>query len=125
MRAHRCDQCFVVQHQRDLDRTKRDNHPAHKNPRNGQVMGRITDTALEEVPFIRASVPEGVLIPSDEHLITVLEASLYEDPQALGIDGLLVSNELLVGKEADAGPPPQHGSSPFDEEMLTISIQPK
>jgi len=96
-----------------------------KNPRNGQVMGRITDTAAEEVPFIRASVPEGVLIPSDEHLITVLDASLYEDPQALGIDGLLVSNELLVGKEADAGPPAQHDSSSFEEEMLTISIQPK
>jgi hypothetical protein len=98
---------------------------SEKNPRNGQVMARITDTALEEVPFIRASVPEGVLIPSDEHLITVLEASMYEDPKALGIDGLLVSNELLVGKEADTGPPQQDDRTPFDEEMLTISIQPK
>lgn len=36
--AHRFDQRFVVQHEGDLDRTKRDNQRAHENPRNRQVI---------------------------------------------------------------------------------------
>ncbi|HEU4554852.1 MAG TPA: hypothetical protein VFS25_18530 [Chitinophaga sp.] len=96
-----------------------------KDARTGQVTARITDTAEVEVPFIRASVPEGVLIPSDDHLITIIESPLYEDPQPLGIDSLQVSRELLVGDQSSEGAPDRQPGAVFEEEMLTISIHPK
>ncbi len=75
-----------------------------KHPRTGQITACITDTAVDERPFIRVSVPEGVFIPSSEHLITVLPELLYEDPVPLGIQGLEVGDELLIGKDQDTGP---------------------
>jgi len=96
-----------------------------KHPRTGQVTACITDTALDDRPFIRVSVPEGVFIPAAEHLISILPEPGYEDPAPLGIQGLEVGDELLVGKDHDTGPPPQPPPDPFDEELLTITIHPK
>ncbi|GAA0553609.1 baseplate J/gp47 family protein [Chitinophaga japonensis] len=95
-----------------------------KHLRTGQVTACVSDTALDDAPAIYASVPEGVLVPTQEHLITVLDHRAYEDPQALGIDGLQVGDELLVGKDLETGTA-RHMADPFDEEMLTISIHPK
>jgi hypothetical protein len=66
-----------------------------------------------------------VFIPSSEHLITILPGPAYEDPVPLGIHGLEVGDELLVGKDEGAGPPGQPPPDPFDEEVLTITIHPK
>lgn len=96
-----------------------------KHPRTGQITARITDTALDDKSFIRVSVPEGVFIPSPEHLITVLNEPVYEDPAPLGIVGLEVGNELLIGKEQEGNHPERPPADPFDEEMLTITIHPK
>ncbi len=96
-----------------------------KNPRTGQVTARIIDTALDDNPFIRVSVPEGVFVPSQEHLITVLPEPAYVDPVPLGIESLEVGDELLIGKELDTGRAQGLPHDPFDEEMLTITIHPK
>jgi hypothetical protein len=96
-----------------------------KHPRTGQLTARITDTGLDDKPFIRVSVPEGVFIPSPEHLITVLHEPVYEDPVPLGILGLEVGDELLVGKDQEINPSAPPPADPFDEEMLTITIHPK
>ncbi len=96
-----------------------------KHPRTGQITACITDTALDDRPFIRVSVPEGVFIPSSEHLISILPEPGYEDPAPLGIKGLEVGDELLVGKDQDGGTPGQLPPDPFDEEVLTITIHPK
>lgn len=96
-----------------------------KHPRTGQITACITDTALDDRPFIRVSVPEGVFIPSGEHLITVLQEPAYEDPVPLGIRGLEVGDELLVGKDQDARAEDRQPPGPFEEEVLTITIHPK
>src|SRR6266542_2923140 len=36
--AHRFEQCFIMERQRDLNRTKGNDQTAHKHPRNGQVI---------------------------------------------------------------------------------------
>jgi hypothetical protein len=95
------------------------------NPRTGQITARITDTATGDIPFIKVSVPEGVFVPAYEHLITVLEDPGYEDPTPLGILGLEVGDELLVGKDGGTRPEDKPPANPFDEEMLTITIHPK
>jgi hypothetical protein len=46
--------------------------------------------------FIRGSIPEAVLIPSDEHMFTVIEEAEYSEPLEIGIGSLKISQELIV-----------------------------
>ncbi|NLR56889.1 hypothetical protein HGH93_02165 [Chitinophaga polysaccharea] len=91
----------------------------------GNMVAMATDTAIDDLQEIRPSLSQSVLIPSTEHLITVLHAPEYKEPQVLGIDALKISNELIIGNHPVNFTPvddrPDH--SP-DEEMLTISITP-
>ncbi|ASZ12276.1 hypothetical protein KTO58_13340 [Chitinophaga pendula] len=95
------------------------------HPFNGRKIGHVIDTAQGDIPFIRPSVAEGVLIPSDQHLITVLgDKYEYQEQQPLGIGMLQIHDELLIGKAKQASPPPEIIPREIldQEEMLTITI---
>jgi hypothetical protein len=76
----------------------------------GEYNSEIVDSAISNVEFIRGSVPEAVLIPADDHLITVQKDMVYEEPSKVGIGSLPVGDELLI--------------SGHDEDRNNISTQP-
>ena len=96
-----------------------------KDEDTGRIMAFATDTAAGDLQQIRPSLPQAVLIPSEEHLITILNAPEYKEPQPLGIDALKISNELIIGNDHPAITATNtREDHPADEEMLTIAIIP-
>lgn len=69
--------------------------------RTGEHNSKILDTAVDNVEFIRGSVPEAILIPADDHLITVQKNLVYADPSKVGIGSLPVGDELLISGGED------------------------
>lgn len=67
----------------------------------GEHNSKIFDTAINKVEFIRGSVPEAILIPADDHLITVQKNLVHADPSKVGIGSLPVGDELLISNGAD------------------------
>ena len=67
-----------------------------KDPVTGELKGAMIDSAVDAVEFIQGSVPEAVLIPSDHHLIGLLEGDDYSEPSPKGIGDFYVGDELLV-----------------------------
>ena len=96
-----------------------------KDEDTGAITAYSTDTATGDLQEIVPSLPQSVLIPSKEHLITVLRSAEYKAPQPLGIDALKISTELIIGNDHPAitatAQRPDHAA---DEEMLTISLLP-
>lgn len=91
----------------------------------GRLTAFATDTAAGDLQEIRPSVPQAVLIPSQEHLVTILRAPEYREPLPLGIDALKISNELIIGNDHPPATPTNiRNDHAADEEMLTISISP-
>jgi hypothetical protein len=64
--------------------------------RTGEYGAAIIDSAVDNVSFLRGSVPEAVLIPSEDHLITVMKDLVYEQPMEVGIGSLPVGSELSI-----------------------------
>ncbi len=96
-----------------------------KDEDTGVVTAFSTDTAIGDLQEIVPSLPQSVLIPSKEHLITVLRSPEYKAPEPLGIDALKISNELIIGNDHPAiTVTPQRQDHAADEEMLTISLLP-
>lgn len=96
-----------------------------KDEDTGVLTACSTDTATGDLQEIVPSLPQSVLIPSKEHLITVLRSPEYKTPQPLGIDALKISSELIIGNDhpviTATAQRPDHAA---DEEMLTISLLP-
>lgn len=95
------------------------------HPLNGRKIGHVVDTAQGDIPFIRPSVAEGVLIPSEQHLITVLgDKYEYQEQQPLGIGMLQIHDELLIGKGKQVVPALEIIPREIleQEEILTITI---
>jgi hypothetical protein len=67
-----------------------------RNFRTGEYGAAIIDSAVDNVSFLRGSVPEAVLIPSEDHLITVMKDLVYEQPMEVGIGSLPVGSELSI-----------------------------
>lgn len=96
-----------------------------KDEDTGVLTAFATDTATGDLQEIRPSLPQSVLIPSKEHLITVLRSAEYKTPQPLGIDALKISCELIIGNDHPAiTATDQRPDYAPDEEMLTISLLP-
>lgn len=66
------------------------------NERTGEILTGMNDPGRNNINFIRGSVPEAVLIPSDEHMFTIMDEAEYADPQEIGIGNLAISEELIV-----------------------------
>ncbi|SKC95210.1 hypothetical protein SAMN05660461_0289 [Chitinophaga ginsengisegetis] len=96
-----------------------------KDEDTGMVTAYSTDTAIGDLQQVTPSLPQAVLIPSKEHLITVLRSPEYKEPEPLGIDALKISSELIIGNDHPViTPTDQRPDHATDEEMLTISIMP-
>ncbi|MGF6930301.1 hypothetical protein QFZ48_005801 [Chitinophaga sp. W2I13] len=96
-----------------------------KDEDTGMVTAYCTDTAIGGLQQVTPSLPQAVLVPSKEHLITVLHSPEYKEPEPLGIDALKISNELIIGNDHHViTPTDQRPDHATDEEMLTISILP-
>jgi len=67
-----------------------------QNERTGETLYGMNDLVKNKMNFIRGSVPEAVLIPSDEHLFTVMEEAEYSEALEIGIGSLKISQELIV-----------------------------
>ncbi len=76
----------------------------------GKFNAAIVDSAAGNITFIAGSVPEAVLIPSDNHLITVLKSPEYVLPEVLGIGSLSVGDELTESSRQ------YRGESPADKQ---------
>jgi hypothetical protein len=67
-----------------------------QNEITGETLSGMNDLGKNKMNFIRGSIPEAVLIPSDEHMFTVMEEAEYSDPLEIGIGSLKISQELIV-----------------------------
>lgn len=68
----------------------------------GELKGAMIDSAVHPIEFIQGSVPEAVLIPSDQHLIGLLDNDDYIEPNPKGIGDLYIGNELLISYPGQA-----------------------
>lgn len=66
------------------------------NERTGETLSGMNDPGRSNMNFIRGSVPEAVLIPSDEHMFTIMDEAEYADPVEIGIGNLAIAEELIV-----------------------------
>jgi len=79
----------------------------------GELKGAMIDSAVHPIEFIQGSVPEAVLIPSDHHLIGLLDNDDNIEPNPKGIGDLFIGNELLIAYPGQAA---QEG---YDEEPVS------
>src|SRR5690606_33958110 len=64
-----------------------------QNEVTGEVLAAMHDLNDSEQAYVKGSVPEAVIIPSEEHMLTVLDKSYYEDAEPVGVGNLLIGNE--------------------------------
>jgi hypothetical protein len=76
-----------------------------KDPTTGALRAAVIDSAVDQVDFVQGSVPEAVLIPSDHHLITVMNDWEYQEPLQKGIRDFLIGHELLISDRKYVPPP--------------------
>ncbi|MBN9382183.1 MAG: hypothetical protein J0H74_15550 [Chitinophagaceae bacterium] len=67
-----------------------------KDPVTGALKSALLDTAVTPVPYIQGSVPEAVLVPSEQHLISLQTNDDYIEPSPKGIGDFQVGDELLI-----------------------------
>ena len=63
---------------------------------------QVTDTSVHKIDSIKGSVPGAILIPAEEHLLTVIHQSVPEDAQKSGIGQFVIGSSLLVNQSANA-----------------------
>lgn len=66
------------------------------NERTGETLSGMNDLGRNNMSFIRGSVPEAVIIPSEEHMFTVLDEAQYADAVQVGIGNLSIADELII-----------------------------
>ncbi|MDP4209270.1 MAG: hypothetical protein Q8928_10710 [Bacteroidota bacterium] len=67
-----------------------------KNILTNEINAHITDTAVNELDYIASSSPTSVLIPSANHIITLLDMPVFEQAKPLGIGDFIIGEELLI-----------------------------
>ncbi len=72
------------------------------NSSTASTEARLVDSSQMKIRFLKGSGPGAILISSDAHDITVLDAQGYRKPPKTGIGGLVIGNELLVDIPHDA-----------------------
>jgi hypothetical protein len=96
-----------------------------KNSITGELNATWTDTALTPTSRLGGSVREAILIPSEQHLITVLEESAFEEPRSSGIGNFILGRELLVAEpRALPVPPPTSERMEDPEETIDLTLNP-
>jgi hypothetical protein len=86
-----------------------------KNILTNEMNAQITDTATDAVDYIDSSLPTSVLIPSPNHLITLLDRPVFEHAKPLGIGDFIIGEELLIA-DSNRFPIPVSENPSFDVE---------
>ncbi|HTJ14032.1 MAG TPA: hypothetical protein VL547_18470 [Dinghuibacter sp.] len=89
-----------------------------KDPITGEMRADCTDTFRTPTDRISGSVREAILIPSDQHLITVLDEPGYQDGRRSGIGDFVLGRELLIVGDTSPRPTPPESdrmTDPDDE----------
>lgn len=94
-----------------------------RDSQTGEYKSALIDTAVDKVKFIRGSVPDAVLIPDTNHLITFLPDIKIEEPSITGIGDLPIGSELLIS-EPDKSPKEKNNklNEPEPEEHFRFII---
>lgn len=67
-----------------------------RNDETGEILSGMSDFSRNNRISVKGTVPEAVIIPADDHMITILDESQYSDPVRTGIGNLFIAEELLV-----------------------------
>ncbi|WP_276346593.1 hypothetical protein [Daejeonella sp. JGW-45] len=67
-----------------------------ENEETGEILSGVNDFGRNNLNAIRGSVPEAVIIPSEDHLFEMIAEPEYSDPLRTGVGNLLIGEELLV-----------------------------
>jgi hypothetical protein len=70
------------------------------DPETGETLHGVEDFGRNNRNYIRGSVPEAVIIPAEQHQLTIISEIEHSDPPVAGIGSLLIGNELLVHHES-------------------------
>ncbi len=67
-----------------------------ENEETGEILSGVNDFGRNNLNVLRGSVPEAVIIPSEDHMLDVIVDPEYSEPLRTGIGNLLIGEELLV-----------------------------
>jgi hypothetical protein len=62
----------------------------------GALVSKIIDSALNDIKYIECSSPASVFVPSEFHILKVLEKPVHNTAKQLGIANFIVGEELLI-----------------------------
>ncbi|TDX01277.1 baseplate J/gp47 family protein [Dinghuibacter silviterrae] len=96
-----------------------------KNNITGELSAVCVDTARTPTSRLRGSVREAILVPSEQHLITVLDEPAFEEPRGSGIGDFILGRELLVSEPRPLPvfpPPSERMEDP--EEYIDLTLNP-
>lgn len=83
---------------------------------------RVTDTAVDKTAFIKGSVPGAILVPVEEHLLTVIGQPLPGKAVRAGIGEFSIGSGLLVNRPFGAAGAGEKAAPHQDDELYDITI---
>ena len=91
------------------------------------LVSKMTDSALGDIKYIECSSPASVFVPSEFHVLKVLDKPIHKTAVQLGIADYIVGEELLI--EEDPGiriPSSDASDSEYDDddELFNFIINP-
>jgi hypothetical protein len=95
-----------------------------KDPITGELHAACTDTARTPADRISGSLREAILVPSDQHLITVLDAqAFFEQSKPSGINNFVLGRELMI-MDYGAAPliPPDYERMEDPDEYIDLNF---
>jgi hypothetical protein len=84
----------------------------------GEFYDRVIDSAVEKVEYLKASLPNAILVSATEHAITVLDKPHYVEQTRTGIGGMIIGSELLVAGVNEYSPLADNTTEEEDNEKL-------
>ena len=96
-----------------------------KNMISNELNQEIRDTAVDTEEYIVCSSPGSVLIPSSNHIITLLEEPVFEPAKPSGIGTFIVGDEFLISAPAEEANTLQQNkitNDPEDDEQFSLII---
>jgi hypothetical protein len=87
-----------------------------------RLHAQVTDTSVNKVESIKGSVPGAILIPADEHLLTVIDQPVPEDAHRSGIGQFTIGGGLLVNLSADNEGNEANNTVQLSEELYDFTV---
>ncbi|WP_343669950.1 hypothetical protein [Chitinophaga sp.] len=95
------------------------------DPDTGETLHCVLDTAMEEVEFIVPSTQGAILIPAPHHSIRVIDEWIYREAAPMGINDMIIGEEMIVGRKIMANYGQAAENSDIEGEMIRLSIHSK